>query len=172
MPCSFCKKNTVHFYNAVYDGHCYHPGSLQHEGVAVCNRCYEEVLKIVNFINNDLQEKSISYPADTNWGGRLVEEMEDREGFHSDLADAFRKGIPSDIQVKPSSGPSIGSHRILLATRSEILKNMLKSDSGKAAPEDFINLPEFNHEELDTFLEFLYRGDLPTESFRNIVAPY
>ncbi|KAI3849754.1 hypothetical protein MKW98_026668 [Papaver atlanticum] len=92
--------------------------------------------------------------------------MEDREGFHRDLADAFSKGIPSDIQVMPSSGPSIGSHRILLATRSEILKNMLESDSCEAGPEDSINLPEFNHEELDTFLEFLYRGDLPTEKFQ------
>ncbi|XP_026416178.1 BTB/POZ domain-containing protein At3g56230-like [Papaver somniferum] len=92
--------------------------------------------------------------------------MEDRESFHSDLADAFRKGMYSDIQVKPSSGPSIRAYRILLATRSIILKNMLESDSCKIAPEEYINLPDFNHEELETFLEFLYHGDLPTEKFQ------
>ncbi|KAI3894385.1 hypothetical protein MKX03_008689 [Papaver bracteatum] len=92
--------------------------------------------------------------------------MEDRESFHTNLADAFRKGIYSDIQVKPSSGPSIRAHRILLATRSIILKNMLESDSCKIAPEESISLPDFNHEELETFLEFLYHGDLPTEKFQ------
>ncbi|MCL7027691.1 hypothetical protein MKW94_018942, partial [Papaver nudicaule] len=51
------------------------------------------------------------------------------------------------------------------AARSEILKTMLASDLCKAAPEDSISLPEFNHEELETFLEFLYRGDLATEKF-------
>ncbi|KAI3849752.1 hypothetical protein MKW98_026666 [Papaver atlanticum] len=91
--------------------------------------------------------------------------MEDRESFHSDLADAFRKGMYSDIQVKPSSGPSIQAHRILLATRSITLKNMLESDSCKIAPEESLSLPDFNHEELETFLEFLYHGDLPTEKF-------
>ncbi|KAI3904285.1 hypothetical protein MKW92_013031 [Papaver armeniacum] len=90
--------------------------------------------------------------------------MEDKEDFHSELADAFRKGIYSDIQVKPSSGPPIHAHKVLL--RSEILKNMLASDWCKAAPEDSISLPEFSSEELDTFMEFLYRGDLPVEKFQ------
>ncbi|KAI3942832.1 hypothetical protein MKW92_015515 [Papaver armeniacum] len=43
---------------------------------------------------------------------------------------------------------------------------MLASDLCKTAPDDFISLSEFDHEELETFLEFLYRGDLPTEKFK------
>ncbi|KAI3849750.1 hypothetical protein MKW98_026664 [Papaver atlanticum] len=43
---------------------------------------------------------------------------------------------------------------------------MLESDWCKAAPEDSISLPDFSHEELDTFLEFLCFGDLPTEKFQ------
>ncbi|MCL7047621.1 hypothetical protein MKW94_019588 [Papaver nudicaule] len=42
---------------------------------------------------------------------------------------------------------------------------MLSSDTCKAAPTDTICLPEFNHEELETFLEFLYCGNLPREKF-------
>ncbi|KAI3904287.1 hypothetical protein MKW92_013033 [Papaver armeniacum] len=42
---------------------------------------------------------------------------------------------------------------------------MLESDLCKAAPGDSISLPEFNHEELETFLEFLYQGDLVVEKF-------
>ncbi|KAI3849518.1 hypothetical protein MKW92_027665 [Papaver armeniacum] len=97
--------------------------------------------------------------------------LEEREGGWigclTDLALAFREGIYSDIQVKPGNGPSIRAHKFLLATRSEILilKNMLESDSCKAAPEESISLPEFSHEELDTFLEFFYRGDLAIEKF-------
>ncbi|KAI3849753.1 hypothetical protein MKW98_026667 [Papaver atlanticum] len=42
---------------------------------------------------------------------------------------------------------------------------MLDSDLCKAEPGASISLPEFNHEELDTFLEFLYQGDLVIEKF-------
>ncbi|KAI3931091.1 hypothetical protein MKW92_011427 [Papaver armeniacum] len=102
------------------------------------------------------------------WIRRDKEAKEEREGwiaFLSELALAVREGIYSDIQVKPRSGPSIRAHKFVLATRSEILKNMLESDLCKAAPGDSISLPEFNHEELETFLEFLYQGDLVVEKF-------
>ncbi|MCL7024290.1 hypothetical protein MKW94_014801 [Papaver nudicaule] len=94
-----------------------------------------------------------------------MDERQELIGFHNDTAEAFRDGIYSDIQVKPSSGPSIPAHKFVLETRSEILKTMLASDLCKAAPDESIFLPEFNHEELETFLEFLYRGYLATEKF-------
>ncbi|KVI09999.1 BTB/POZ-like protein [Cynara cardunculus var. scolymus] len=49
------------------------------------------------------------------------------------------------------------------ATRSNIFKNMLDSDGCKAAPNDMITLPELNHEEVESLLEFLYSGDLCKE---------
>ncbi|KAI3927479.1 hypothetical protein MKW92_005162 [Papaver armeniacum] len=100
------------------------------------------------------------------WAEKVTDEREGWIGFRSDLVDAFREGIYSDIQVKPGSGPPIRTHKLLLATRSEILKTMLASDLCKAAPDDSISLPEFNYEELETFLEFLYRGELDIEKFQ------
>ncbi|KAI3993606.1 hypothetical protein MKX01_002619 [Papaver californicum] len=55
--------------------------------------------------------------------------------------------------------------QILLAPRSEVFKTMLASDLCKSVPIDSISLPEFNHEELETFLEFLYCGKLIKEKF-------
>lgn len=52
---------------------------------------------------------------------------------------------------------------MLQAARSEIFKNMLDSDGCKAAPTHTITLPELNHEELDSLLEFLYSGSLPLD---------
>ena len=40
---------------------------------------------------------------------------------------------------------------------------MLDSDGCKAAPSNTITLPELNHEELDSLLEFLYSGSLPAD---------
>ncbi|KAI3832410.1 hypothetical protein MKX03_020644 [Papaver bracteatum] len=171
MVCSICKKPEVN---------CFVPWV----GDSVCNICYERVNNmkgarqkniIVELTKTNLQERSISYPEDTNWGKRrriratMVEREEGRiglDGFLSDLADAFREGLYSDIQVKPSSGPCIPAHKFVLASRSDIFKNMLASDLCKAASDDIISLSEFDHEELETFLEFLYRGDLPIEKFK------
>lgn len=51
----------------------------------------------------------------------------------------------------------------LQASRSVIFKNLLDSDRCKAAPGDSITLPELTHEELQSFLEFLYFGRLPAD---------
>ena len=40
---------------------------------------------------------------------------------------------------------------------------MLDSDGCKEAPDDTITLPELNHEELESLLEFLYSGSLPMD---------
>ncbi|KAI3872453.1 hypothetical protein MKX03_023193 [Papaver bracteatum] len=81
------------------------------------------------------------------------------------LTDVFTEESHSDIQVKPSNGASIPAHKFLLATKSEVFKYMLSSDTCKAAEIDSVCLPEFNHDELKTFLELLYCGNLAKEKF-------
>ncbi|RZC78186.1 hypothetical protein C5167_002378 [Papaver somniferum] len=135
--------------------------------------CFEEVKNMMNLMNKDKKAETTSIKAATNWGTQCATEwMEDAKKREEEcnkhiglLAVAFREGSYSDIQVKPGNGPSIPAHRFLLATTSEVLKTMLASDLCKSAPIDSISLPEFNHEELETFLEFLYCGKLAKEKF-------
>ncbi|MCL7025109.1 hypothetical protein MKW94_000907 [Papaver nudicaule] len=100
---------------------------------------------------------------------QVKEEMQKREelwiNYLGGLAAAFTEESYSDIQIKPANGPFIPAHKFLLATRSEVFKHMLSSDTCKAAQIDSVCLPEFNHEELQTFLEFLYCGNLSKEKF-------
>ncbi|KAI3961914.1 hypothetical protein MKW98_022119 [Papaver atlanticum] len=124
---------------------------------------------MMNLMNKDRNRAAISL-ADANWGTksarRWIELAKEREDYLiGGLNVAFEEGSYSDIQVKPGNGPSIPAHRFLLATKSKVFKNMLASDTCKAAPLDSISLPEFNHEELEIFLELLYCGNLAKEKF-------
>ncbi|MCL7028813.1 hypothetical protein MKW94_006121 [Papaver nudicaule] len=129
---------------------------------------------MMNLMNKDKKEDA----AATNWGTKnknatkWIEEAiqaknrEEECVKHIGILDvAFKEGRYSDIQVKPGNGPSIPAHRFLLATTSEVFKTMLASDQCKAASIDSVSLPEFNHEELEAFLEFLYCGKLAKEKF-------
>ena len=89
----------------------------------------------------------------------LEEELNEKLSFLGGLAAAFRDQVHTDIEIKPGhNGPSLFAHRALLSERSEIFKNMLDSEGRKAAPSNTITLPELNHEELVSLLEFLYSG--------------
>ncbi|MCL7024964.1 hypothetical protein MKW94_005400 [Papaver nudicaule] len=127
--------------------------------------CYKEVNKIMDLMNKGKKEDDA---AATNWGTKnavkWIEEAKKREEDCVRLV-GILAGSYSDIQVKPGNGPSIHAHRFLLATSSEVFETMLASDMCKSAPVDSVSLPEFNQEELETFLEFLYCGKLSKEKF-------
>lgn len=46
---------------------------------------------------------------------------------------------------------------------------MLECDECKAAPNNTITIPDLNHEELESLLEFLYSGALPEETLEKHV---
>ncbi|KAG6752088.1 hypothetical protein POTOM_044307 [Populus tomentosa] len=118
----------------------------------ICGACYEGAKSVITLMNK----------------------LESDE-----TADKATNSLPSspnpyqtltDIQLKPGNdGPSIPAHRALLAARSEIFKNMLDSDAYKAPASDTIMLPELNHQELESLLEFLYSGSLPSEKLEKHV---
>ncbi|KAI3965154.1 hypothetical protein MKW92_029338 [Papaver armeniacum] len=174
MYCSICKTFDVTMHGYGY--------SLSN-GVVVCNSCYGEFNNMMNLMNKNNNSATTSYLA--NWVSteffsqwerlkekaikQTKEEMKQREerwiNYLGGLATAFAEEIHSDIQVKPGDGPSVPAHKFLLATRSEVFKHMLSSDTCKSAQIDSVCLPEFNHEELQTFLELLYCGNLAKEKF-------
>ncbi|XP_012459771.1 BTB/POZ domain-containing protein At3g56230 isoform X1 [Gossypium raimondii] len=99
------------------------------------------------------------------------DDLRKRISFLSGFMVAFKDQIHTDIKLKPNNGPCISAHKSLLAARSEIFKNILSSDNWKAQPTDTdtITLSELSTEELESLLEFLYTGDLPTDKFKNHV---
>ncbi|XWS08326.1 hypothetical protein CRYUN_Cryun41cG0069900 [Craigia yunnanensis] len=104
----------------------------------------------------------------------MIDLKDKRIKFLSGLYGAFKEEIHTDTQLKPGDdGPCIPAHGVILATRSEIFKNMLDSDGIKAPPSDTITitLPELNYEELESLLEFLYCGSLPLEKLEKHVYP-
>ncbi|KAI3961915.1 hypothetical protein MKW98_022120 [Papaver atlanticum] len=168
MDCTLCYGTIVGVYNL--------SGNSVKDRLGICTKCYgEEADKMMNLMNIDKKEGTSYYETATNWGFTIkkatkwIEEAKKREQECNKhiglLAVAFREGSYSDIQVKPGNGPSIPAHRFLLATTSEVLKTMLASNLCKSAPIDSISLPEFNREDLETFLEFLYCGKLAKEKF-------
>ncbi|GLT88553.1 hypothetical protein SLE2022_065730 [Rubroshorea leprosula] len=150
----------------------------------ICTACYEGARNVIAMMNKlegqskatekEKPNNSVMSPPPnsckplanvTKWMSNMKETEDDLKkqiNFLSGLIVAFREQIHTDIQLKPgNNGPCIPAHRALLATRSEIFKNMLDSDGCKAAPDDTITLPELNTEELESLLEFLYSGRLP-----------
>ncbi|CAA0818077.1 BTB/POZ domain-containing protein [Striga hermonthica] len=89
--------------------------------------------------------------------------------------DRFEDELTSHRQVnkhwkRVEDQPSVkNSQAHRSAARSSIFRNMLDSDVCKAPPNYTITLPEFNHDELSSLLEFLYRGYLPREKLERHV---
>ncbi|KAL3524036.1 hypothetical protein ACH5RR_016870 [Cinchona calisaya] len=151
----------------------------------ICTACYEGAKSIITFTNKLDNDKGLTDKQQTNnpisssnsakgftnalkWVKEMKEmeeELNEKLNFLSGFVAAFRHQIHPDILVKPgNNGPSIPAHRALLASRSDIFRNILDSDGCKAPPnDDTITFQELNYEELESLLEFLYSGDLPKE---------
>ncbi|CAF2112143.1 hypothetical protein F2Q70_00040972 [Brassica cretica] len=98
------------------------------------------------------------------------EEQKKRIVFLSSFVSGFKEQLHTDILLKPGDdGPHIPAHRALLASKSEIFKNILDSDDCKTAPEYAITLQELNSEELQALLEFLYTGTLASDKLEKHV---
>ncbi|KAJ4895980.1 BTB/POZ domain-containing protein [Raphanus sativus] len=97
------------------------------------------------------------------------EEQKKRIVFLSSFVSGFKEELHTDILLKPGDdGPPVPAHRALLASKSEIFKNILDSDECKTAPES-ITLQELNLEELQALLEFLYTGTLASDKLEKHV---
>ncbi|XP_065871651.1 BTB/POZ domain-containing protein At3g56230 [Euphorbia lathyris] len=155
----------------------------------ICGSCFEgakTVISLVKELETDRGNEVInlvSLPNSSNKGQPLEnvpkwinnmketeEELNEKIKFLSGFISLFREQILTDIQLKPGNGgPSISTHKAILAARSEIFKTMLDSDSCKAPANDTITIPELNNEELESLLEFLYTGILPLEKLEKHV---
>ncbi|KAG8380930.1 hypothetical protein BUALT_Bualt06G0067800 [Buddleja alternifolia] len=150
----------------------------------ICVACYEGARTIITLTTNKLDSEKASDNKPSNnlisssnstkgfanalkWVKEMKEmeeELNEKISYLGGFFAAFRDQIHTDIQLQPGNNePSIPAHRALLAARSDIFRNILDSDACKAPPNHKITLPELNHEELQSLLEFLYSGHLPKE---------
>ncbi|KAJ9160440.1 hypothetical protein P3X46_025841 [Hevea brasiliensis] len=160
------------------------PSILRPPRNTICGSCYDGAKTVITLMNKFENDKGsdkantsvVSFPNSCKpqplanlpkWMNNMKEtedELNEKINFLSGFVSLFRDRILTDIQLKPGNGgPSISAHRALLAARSEIFKNMLDSDACKAPANDTITIPELNHEELESLLEFLYSGSLAAE---------
>ncbi|XP_020237253.1 BTB/POZ domain-containing protein At3g56230 [Cajanus cajan] len=157
----------------------------------ICGACYEGVRSIINMMNNVDSEKVKAIANNPNssplsrrnssktlddcirWCSEQIEQFNQQKEdlvFLRSFVAAFKSQIHTDILVSPGKhGPPIPAHKSVLAARSEILKNMLECDECKAAPKSSISIPDLNHEELESLLEFLYSGTLGVEKLEKHV---
>ncbi|CAK8566415.1 unnamed protein product [Lathyrus sativus] len=157
----------------------------------ICGACYEGVRSIINMMNGLESDKTKAItnqndsPVSRRNSSKTLDDCirlcsEQIEKFNQQKQDlgflrgflaAFKEQIHTDILISPGNhGPSIPAHKSVLAARSEIFKNMLESDECKAAPTcNTITIPDLNHEELESLLEFLYSGTLALEKLEKHV---
>ncbi|KAB2596365.1 BTB/POZ domain-containing protein [Pyrus ussuriensis x Pyrus communis] len=125
----------------------------------ICLTCYEGARSVISFIN-----KLHTAHGSPDQKPNLCKTLENVSKWVHNMNEvgfsvALRDKIHTDILLQPDDGPPVPAHRALLAIRLEIF-NILDSDGCKAPPNNAIKLPELNHEELESLLEFMYHGDL------------
>ncbi|CAI0416208.1 unnamed protein product [Linum tenue] len=175
MECSIC---------------CTMPLILRPPRNTICAGCYEAARTAISLVNKFESScdrgSSLSSPSSSDhqmqaqplanlpkWINSLNEthnELTQKIDFLGNIVQLFRSQLLTDIHLKPGNGGApIPAHRALLAARSEIFKTMLDPDACKSPANDTITLPELNHEELESLLEFLYSGDLAPEKLERHV---
>ncbi|CAH2058620.1 unnamed protein product [Thlaspi arvense] len=95
----------------------------------------------------------------TEYGEKTANKMEFFEG----LMNAFKEQRQVDIWLKSGDQTdAIPAHKLILAARSKVFRNILIDDcKGLSMSKETVTLSEMTHDELKTFLEFLYNGLLP-----------
>ncbi|XP_010537484.1 PREDICTED: putative BTB/POZ domain-containing protein At2g40440 [Tarenaya hassleriana] len=102
----------------------------------------------------------------------MASESTHKEVFFGGLVKAFKEQWQVDIRLKPGDDDNaIPAHKVILAARSKVFRDMLESDECKASQDETITLSELKHEELKTFLEFLYNGSLSFTELKQHVRP-
>lgn len=99
---------------------------------------------------------------------RIRTDSEKEMSFLGDILVALKEKIHTDIQLRPgkNNGFCIPAHRVILASRSKIFKQMLECDP---TPDNTITIPEMNSQELESLLEFLYGGSLAQDKMEKHV---
>ncbi|CAA0375922.1 unnamed protein product [Arabidopsis thaliana] len=87
-----------------------------------------------------------------------------KEAFLGGFKKLLNEQWQADVRLKAGDSDettSIFAHKLVLVARSEVFKKILESDEFKASSKqtETVTLSEMKHEELEAFVEFIYRVD-------------
>ncbi|XP_006411278.2 putative BTB/POZ domain-containing protein At2g40440 [Eutrema salsugineum] len=92
----------------------------------------------------------------------MTKETGNKMDFFGGLMEAFKEQRHVDVWLKAGDQTdAIPAHKLILAARSKVFRNILEADDRKASSKETITLSEMTKGELETFLEFMYNGSLP-----------
>nr|VDC89909.1 unnamed protein product [Brassica oleracea] len=101
-----------------------------------------------------------------------------KEIFLGGLKKLFKEQWQADVLLKAGNsdkGATISAHKLVLASRSMVLKKIMESDEFKASSSklETVTFSEMKHEELEALVEFMYSidGSISSESFKKHVRP-
>ncbi|WZY82147.1 hypothetical protein YC2023_028531 [Brassica napus] len=99
-----------------------------------------------------------------------------KEIFLSGLKKLFEEQWQPDVLLKAGNsdkGATISAHKLVLASRSVVLKKIMESDEFKASSKlETVTFSEMKHEELEALVEFMYcvDGSICLESLKKHVG--
>ncbi|CAN7115864.1 unnamed protein product [Brassica rapa subsp. narinosa] len=99
-----------------------------------------------------------------------------KEIFLSGLRKLFKEQWQPDVLLKAGNsdkGATISAHKLVLASRSVVLKKIMESDEFKASSKlETVTFSEMKHEELEALVEFMYcvDGSICLESLKKHVG--
>ncbi|XP_059073864.1 BTB/POZ domain-containing protein At1g01640 isoform X2 [Cryptomeria japonica] len=91
---------------------------------------------------------------------RLDDALVEKYNFVDALGIAFHQGLHTDVELVPNEGPSIHAHRIVMATKSPVFRNMFEADECKGPHTGSVSFSDMGHDQLKSLVEFLYSGSL------------
>ncbi|CAL9242511.1 unnamed protein product [Arabidopsis halleri] len=85
------------------------------------------------------------------------DDSKNRIDFFEGLVKTFKEQRQVDIWLKPGDQTdAIPAHKLILVARSKVFRNILDSDDCNVSSNKTITVLEMTHDELKTFLEFMY----------------
>ncbi|KAG2332361.1 hypothetical protein Bca52824_003541 [Brassica carinata] len=98
-----------------------------------------------------------------------------KELFLGGLKKLFKEQWEADVLLKAgksAKGETISAHKLVLASRSMVLKKMMESDALKSSSKlETVTFSEMKHEELEALVKFMYSidGSIPPHSLKKHV---
>eukprot|EP00928_Gymnodinium_smaydae_P022624 TRINITY_DN18944_c0_g1_i1.p1 TRINITY_DN18944_c0_g1~~TRINITY_DN18944_c0_g1_i1.p1 ORF type:complete len:425 (+),score=49.98 TRINITY_DN18944_c0_g1_i1:74-1276(+) len=84
-----------------------------------------------------------------------------------DFGELLREGINTDVELRFTGAEPLQAHRLVLAARSPVFRNMLFSGFSESAPNSHIEMSDADPEAARCFVQYIYTDRIPAEMRAN-----